>query len=207
MTALWKRGGGKKLRKMDRREAWQEVARAVGGTFKQGKRSSADSVAIGHGPWTITLDTYTVHTGQVAITYTRAKTFFIGQGDPKFLVRKRSVFDAILENIGFGGVAPGDRALAARYVVKGHPEARLRSLLTRALIAALLAESSLTVAVKKAPRKYRRAHGPQACQADVYMPGVITEPKRIVGLITVAQETLNALEAAGMATRRTVPDA
>jgi hypothetical protein len=39
------------------------------------------------------------------------------------------------------------------------------------------------------------------------MTGVMTEPKRIVGLITVAQETLNALEAAGMATRRTVPDA
>lgn len=207
MKALWKKGRGRKLHKMDRREAWQEVARSVGGTFEQGKRSSADTVAIGHGPWTITLDTYTVYTGQVAITYTRAKAFFIGQGDPKLLVRKRNLFDTILENVGFGGVAPGDRAFAARYVVKGHPEARLRSLLTRALIAALLAESSLTVAVKKAPRKYRRAHGPQACQAEVYTTGVVTEPKRLVGLITVAQETLNALEAAGMATRGTVPDA
>jgi hypothetical protein len=207
MTALWKRGRGKKLRQLDRREAWQEVARAVGGTFMQGKRSSADSVAVGHGPWTITLDTYTVYTGQVAITYTRAKALFIGQGDPKLLVRKRNVFDTILENIGFGGVAPGDRAFAARYVVKGHPEARLRSLLTTELIAALLAESSLTVAVKKGPRKYRKAHDPQACQAAVYTTGVVTEPNRIVGLITVARETLNALEAAGMATRRIVPDA
>jgi hypothetical protein len=204
MTALWRRGRGKKLRKMDRREAWQEVARSVGGTFEQGKRSSADTVAIGHGPWTITLDTYTVHTGQVAITYTRAKALFIGQGDPNLLVRKRNFFDTILENVGFGGVAPGDRAFAARYVVKGHPEARLRSLLTTGLIAALLADSSLTVAVKKAPRKYRKVHGPQACQAAVYTTGVITEPNRIVGLITVARETLSALEVAGMATRKIV---
>ena len=192
---------------MDRREAWQEVARSVGGTFEQGKRSSADTVAVGHGPWTITLDTYTVHTGQVAITYTRAKALFIGQGDPKLLVRKRNFFDTILENVGFGGVAPGDRAFAARYVVKGHPESRLRTLLTPGLIAALLADSSLTVAVKKAARKYRKAHGPQACQAAVYTTGVIAEPNRIVGLITVARETLSALEAAGMATRKIVEDA
>ncbi len=115
---------------MDRREAWQDAARAVGGTFKRGKRSSADSVVIGHGPWTITVDTHTVDTGEGTITYTRAKALFIGRGDPKLLVRKRNVFDTILES--------------------------------------MLAESSLTVAVKKALRKDRKAHDPQACQADVY---------------------------------------
>lgn len=201
MAALWKRGRGNKIRKLDRREAWQEVARSVGGTFEQGKRSSADRVSIAHGPWTIALDTHTVHTGHVTITFTRASALFTGQGDPKLVIRKRNFFDAILENFGFGGVAPGDRAFAARYVVKGHPEARLRSLLTRGLMAALMAEPSITVAAKRAPRKDRKAHGPQACQATVQAAGVITEPDRVVRMITVARETLSALEAAGMATR------
>jgi len=98
------------------------------------------------------------------------------------LVRKRNFFDTILENVGFGGVVPGYRAFAARYVVKGHPEAR-------------------------APRKERRAHGPQACQLAVYTTGVITDPNRLVGLIAVARETLNALATAGMAARQNVVSA
>ena len=34
MTPFWKKGSRKKPAKMDRREAWQEVARRVGGTFE-----------------------------------------------------------------------------------------------------------------------------------------------------------------------------
>jgi len=79
----WKRGRCGSLPKLDRRTAWQEVARAVGGTFEQGKRPSADRVTIAHGPWTITLNTYRVQTGEATITYTRATTLFIGQSDPR----------------------------------------------------------------------------------------------------------------------------
>jgi hypothetical protein len=36
------------------------------------------------------------------------------------------------------------------------------------------------------------------------MTGVIREPNRLVSLITVAQEAMNALEAAGMAARERI---
>jgi hypothetical protein len=193
-------------RRTDRREAWQEVARAIGGELEQGKRASADTVSVVHGPWTIVLETYTVHTGHAAVTYTRAKALFVGQGDPRLRIRKWNLFDGLLEHVGIGGASPDRGALAGRYVAKGHPEPRMRSLLTPGLIAALLAESSVAVRVGKAPRKHRKAHGPQVCQAEVYASGVVTEPRRLVGLITIARETLTALEASGMAGRRRVVD-
>lgn len=179
----------------------------MGGTFAQGKRASADTVSVVHGPWTIVLETYTVHTGQAAVTYTRAKALFVGQGDPRLRIRKWNLFDGLLERVGLSGASPDRGALAGRYVVKGRPEHRTRSLLTPGLINYLLAESSVTVRVGKAPRKHRKAHGPQVCRAEVCASGVVTEPSRLVGLITIAQETLTALAAIGMATRRAVPDA
>jgi len=114
MTAFWKNGSRKKALKMDRREAWQEMARRVGGTLEEGTWKSQDQVVLKHGPWTIRLDTYTVHTGQVSITYARTCAFFIGRADLKLMVRTREFFDTILDNLGFGSIAPGDRELAGR---------------------------------------------------------------------------------------------
>ena len=77
MTPFWKKKDGHQgLAKLGRWEAWQEVARRVGGTFEQGRRKGHDQVILEHGPWTIRLDTYTVNTGQVSITFRRARAFF-----------------------------------------------------------------------------------------------------------------------------------
>jgi hypothetical protein len=190
--------------KKDRREVWEEVAGSVGGTFLPGERSNADKVLVSHGPWTIVLDTYTVHTGQASVTYTRAKTLFSGQVDIRLRIRRRNFFDTIMENVGLGGVDPGHRSFAEKFVVRGRPETRLRSLVTPKLIEALLAEPKVSVKVKDASRKDRKVHGPLAREASAQLTGVVREPNRLVSLITVAQETLNALEGAGMAARERV---
>jgi hypothetical protein len=200
--SLWR--WARKSPKRDRREVWEEVARSVGGTFLPGKRSSADKVAISHGPWTVELETYTVHTGESSVTYTRAVAVFSGHVDIRLRIRKRNVFDTILENVGLGGVDPGHRLFAEKFVVKGRPEARLRSLVTPQLIGALLAEPKISVKVKNASRKDRKVHGPRAREVSAQMTGVVREPTRLVSLITVAKETLNALEGAGMAARERV---
>ena len=121
MTPFWKRRVGKTVPKLDRRQAWQQAALRVGGTFVEGKRKSQDRVALEHGSRTIRLDTYTVHTGQVSITFTRVWAFFIGRADLKLVVRKRNFFDTILENLGFGGIVPRNRELARRYGVSPVP--------------------------------------------------------------------------------------
>ncbi|MGE0159016.1 MAG: hypothetical protein AB7T31_06345 [Gemmatimonadales bacterium] len=200
--SLWK--WVRKRPKPDRRAVWQEVARSVGGTFLPGKRSSADKVLVAHGPWTIELETYTVHTGEASVTYTRARALFAGQVDIELRIRKRNVFDTILENVGLGGVDPGHRAFAERFVVKGRPETRLRSLVTPRLIEALLAEPKVSVKVKDASRKDRKIHGPRTREASAQLTGVIREANRLVNLIAVTREILSSLEGAGMAARERV---
>ena len=204
MTAFWEKRDGGKRPKSDRRQAWREVARRVGGTFEEGRRKSRDRVTLEHRAWRIRLDTYTVHTGQVSVTYTRVGAFFIGRADLKVVIRKRHFFDTILENLGLGGISPPHRELAGRYVVRGKPERRLRSVMTAGLTAAILAESSLRLEVKVAPRKKRKTMGPHARLVVVQVEGVIKDPDRLAGMFTVAREMLDALEAAGVAGREAV---
>ncbi len=199
MTPFWKRRARENTPKLDRRQAWQEVALRVGGTFVEGKRKSQDRVALEHGSRTIRLDTYTVHTGQVSITFTRVWAFFIGRADLKLVVRKRNFFDTILESLGFGGIAPRNRELASRYVVKGKPERRLRTLITAGLTAAMLAQSSFKLEVKAAPRKNRKKMGPQARQVAMHITGVVKDPDELAGMFTVVREMLDALEGIGVA--------
>lgn len=201
MTPFWKSGKIRRHPKIDRREAWQEVARRVDGTFVEGKSASRDRVALSHGPWTLRLDTYMVNTGHASVTYTRARAFFIGQADLKLVVRKRAFSDAILESLGFGGITPGDREMARRYVVKGRPESRLRSVLTAPLTIGILAQPSLRLEVKGAPRKHRKVNGPQAREVTAYTAGVIKDSDRLVGMLMVVRETLEALAGVGVATR------
>lgn len=205
MTPFWKKKDGHQgLAKLGRREAWQEVARRVGGTFVQGRRKGHDQVILEHGPWTIRLDTYTVHTGQVSITFTRARAFFLAGAELTLMVRKRGFLDTMLDNLGFGGFAPADRELARRFVVKGKPESRLRGLLTPGLAAAILAHRSLKLEVKKASRRRRKTMGPHACTAAVYATGVTCDPAQLEGMFTVVRETLEALERTGVACREAV---
>jgi hypothetical protein len=189
----------KKRRRIDRREAWQEAAALVGGRFVEGKRKSADRVALEHGPWTIWLDTHTVSTGSVTVTYTRVRALFIGAADLKVLIRKRSIFDAILESVGFGGVSPGHREFARRFVLKGRPESRLRQLLTAGMAAAILGHPSLRLEVKQASWKERRSTGPDTRVATVQVATVVQDPRQLAGLYDVMRETLDALARIGAA--------
>jgi hypothetical protein len=188
------------LPRSDRRQAWREIARRVGGRFEEGQRDGQDRVSLEHGPWTVTLDTYTVHTGQVSVTYTRVRAFFIGRGDFKLVVRKRRVLDRLVEALGFGGVPPGDREITRRWVIKGKPASRLRSLLTQELIATLLVQPALRLDVKRAPRKQRKTMGAEARVATAQTTGVIVDPERLAGLFAVVTQTLDSLRRIGMAT-------
>jgi len=204
VTALPKQGPGEKLPKLDRREAWRAVALRVGATFSEGKRKSQDRVDLEHGPWRVRLDTFTVYTGQVSVTYTRVGAFFTGRADLKLMVRKRNFFDQILKKLGLGGFTPVSRRLASRYVVKGKPERRLRSVVTAGLTEALLAQASLKLEVKAAPRKNRKALGPRTRLVVMHVSGVVTDPDRLVGMFAVVRETLDALEGIGVAAREAV---
>jgi hypothetical protein len=191
--------------KPDRREAIQRVAETVVGSHRKGKRPYQDEVALPRGPWTLRLDGYYQSTGQAAIPFTRARAYFGGWRGLELSVRKRARFDALWEGLGFGSRPPLGSALNDRFVIRGKPEARLPSLFSRsALSQAMCALPSMRLSVKRPSRKSRRRYGEDAGVVVCLTSGFTTDVGRMVAMLEVVGETLDALARVGEASEHPV---
>ncbi len=206
------RAGGatkvRKPRKLDRREAYRQAAELVSGELQEGKRRSGDRVLVKRGPWSIWLDTYTVHTGQASVTYTRVRADFVGWRELRVKVRRRNWLDRLLEKVGFGGrPLPVDRRLLEHWVVTGQPDRRVPSLFSAPeLTEAVLALPRCHVYVKRGSRKSRKRFGEDAGEVVAQVEGVVTDVPRLGAMIRVVGEALEALERVGEARREAPPD-
>lgn len=191
--------------KLDRRSAWREVATRTGGELVEGKRPSGDKVAAGHGPWKIWMDTYTVHAGQAQVTYTRTQAHFSGWRGMRVTVRARNVFDRLLQALGRGRGPAVSRALLEKHVVKGKPASRLPSLfMAPGLGDAILATSKITLTVGRASRSLRKRHGEELGVVTCQTTGVCRDIDRMVAMIHLTGEALDALAGIGEARREEV---
>lgn len=186
--------------KLNRRDAIRQVAEAVGGHHRMGKRPYQDEVVVTRGPWTLRLDGYYQSTGQAAIPYTRARAFFGGWRGLKVTVRKRTPFDRLWESLGFGSRLPVGAAVNDRFVIRGKPEARLPSLFSfSGLSQAMLALGSMRMQVKRPSRKSRKRYGEEAGVVVCLISGFTTDVSRMVAMLDVIGETLEALARVGEA--------
>jgi len=190
---------------MDRRTAWREVATLLGGELVQGKRPSGDKVAVARGPWKIWLDTYTVYAGQASQTYTRCRAYFVGWHELKLTVRRRNVFDRLLEALGRRRPRAVSPPLLKTHVVRGKPASRLPSLFMAAgLVDAILATAKVTLRVKQPSRKLRERYGQDLGVVTCQATGVVRDVNRLAGMIHIVGETLEALAGIGEARKEEV---
>ncbi len=176
------------------------TAEATDGRLVEGNRPVKDRVIVTHGPWQIHLDTFVVNTGQMVITYTRVRTYFLGWRELKVTVRRRNFLDRILEALGFSSRPSLGRTLTDKYVVKGKPLPRLPSLFSGSHLAeAIMAVPSLRLEIKRPGRKSRRKFGQSVGVVVCRTTGVITDVGRLVGMIEVVKEALDGLRRVGEA--------
>jgi hypothetical protein len=188
----------------NRREAWEAVAERVGGRFIEAKRMGGHTVTFEHGPWTLTLGLHVVHTGSTNTVSTQVLTHFRGREPLRLTVRPRTFLDTWADKLGLGGPSIGDRALARRYVVRGRPASRVRSVLSGGLADALGGARTFRIEVGRAPRRVRTANGGHAGQLQVLAPGVDTDVERMVVMCDVARMGMDVLARIGAASAEPV---
>ena len=191
--------------KLDRRTAWREVATLLGGELVEGKRPSGDKVGVARGPWKIWLDTYTVHAGQASQTYTRCRAYFVGWHELKVTVRRRNVFDRILEALGRSRPRAVSPPLLKTHVVRGKPASRLPSLfMATGLVDALLSTPKVTLRVKRPSGRLRKQYGQDLGVVTCQATGVVRDVNRLAGMIRIVGESLEALAGIGEARKEKV---
>ena len=113
-----------------RRVVWRQLAKEVGGRFHDGGMFTTYAVQARTGDWRITLDTYTQHTGTVAVTYTRVRAPYFNPGGFRFEVRRASVFSELGKGLlGMQDIEVGHPRFDRDFVIKGNAPRRVRRLL------------------------------------------------------------------------------
>lgn len=112
-----------------RKEVWRQLAKEVGGRFREGDLFKAYAVQARTGDWRITLDTYTESAGTVNQTYTRLRAPYFNPDGFRFEVYRASVFSELGKGLGMQDIRVGHPRFDRDFVIKGNEPRRVRRLL------------------------------------------------------------------------------
>src|SRR5262249_41655176 len=110
-------------------EVWRRLSQEIGADFVEGGFWKGDRVQAHVGPWTVTLDTYTVHTQHSHVTYTRMRAPYVNPDGFRFTVYRKGAFSGLGKLLGMQDVEVGDPGFDEAFIVQGSDEARVRTLL------------------------------------------------------------------------------
>jgi hypothetical protein len=196
----------KRLLGAGRREMWQKLADGMGGQFVDGGLWRGDKVVVEHGPWTITLDTFSDTSQDSAITYTRLRAPYVSSDGFRFTIYRKSIFSPIGKLLGMQDIEVGDAAFDEAFIIKSNSETRVRRLLANQHLRQLIAaQPSIHMCVKDDEGWFGARFPEGVDELYFHAHGIIKEPERLKGLYELFAETLDELCAQRLA-RDDAPD-
>ena len=72
-------------------EVWRQLSQEIGAEFVEGGFWKGSKVQAHVGPWTVTLDTYTVITEHSDVTYTRMRAPYVNPEGFRFTIYRKGV--------------------------------------------------------------------------------------------------------------------
>lgn len=175
-------------------EIWRQLCTEIGAQYVEGGFWNGDKVQATHGPWTITLDTYTVSTGKSSTTYTRMRAPFVDPEGFRFTVYRKGIFSDIGKWFGMQDIEIGDEAFDRDFILKSSEESKLRELLGSPKIRDLISRQPDIYFAVKGDEGFFRSSFPEGVD-ELYFQvvGVIKDVERLKLLYTLFAETLDQL--------------
>lgn len=187
-----------------RDEVWRELARQldaefVEGTFWRGGGKVQSRV----GPWTITLDTYTVSTGKSSVTFTRMRVPYANPDGFRFKIYRAGFFSEFAKLLGMEDIEVGDPEFDEAFILKGNDEYRVRELFgDAALRDRFRAQEKIRITVKDDEGWFGAQFPEGVDELSFEVVGVIKDVEVLKGLFAIFADLLDRLVLIGSATRR-----
>jgi hypothetical protein len=182
-------------------EIWRQLCAEIGAQYVEGGFWKGDKVQATHGPWTITLDTYTVSDGKTSTTYTRMRAPFVDPEGFRFTVYRRGVFSDIGKWFGMQDIEIGDEAFDQDFILKSNQEPKLRELLGSSKIRDLIAQQpQIYFAVKDDEGFLSSSFPGEVDELYFQVGGALKDVERLKLLYELFAETLDQLCRIGAAT-------
>lgn len=184
---------------------WRQLAEQIGGDYEDRGFWRGGQVVRAHvGEWTVSLDTYAVHTGTVTMLYTRLRAPFVNADSFRFQVAREGFFWKVGKVLGARDVEVGIEEFDRDFVIRGNDESRLRSLFADEKVRALLQAQPEVHFEVKDDEGWFGTHFPDGVDELCFEAhGVVKDVNRLRGLFDLFAATLNRLCEIGSAYQST----
>ena len=119
-------------------EVWSQLARQVGGSFRQGGFLSKTVVQVEEDDWILTLDTYQEQHGNHSKTHTRLRAPYVNPEGFSFQIYRAGLFTGLGKALGMQDIEVGHPRFDHDFVIKGNSAMRVRRLFANERIRRLI---------------------------------------------------------------------
>jgi hypothetical protein len=187
----------------NKEEIWQQLCREIGAEFVAGGFWKGSKAQARVGPWTITLDTFTVSNGESSQTYTRMRAPFVNPDGLRFTIYRQGFFSELGKLFGMQDIEIGDHEFDEAFIIQGNDEFKVRYLFADARLRSLaLAQPRLRLTVKDDEGWFRTQFPEGVDELYFQAGGVIKDVERLKGLFDLFAEVLERLCRLGSASRK-----
>jgi hypothetical protein len=184
-------------------EAWRRLGQEAGAEFVEGGFWKGSKVQAHVGPWTVTLDAYTVHTGHAHFTYTRMRAPYVNPEGLRFTVYRNGLFSELGKLLGMQDIEVGDPEFDEAFIIKGTDESRVRELFADQEVRSLmLGQPQIRLEVKDSEGWFGQSFPEDVDELHFQVVGVIKDVDRLKALFDLFAAVLDRLVRTGLAYER-----
>jgi hypothetical protein len=170
------------ISKRKRDEVWRQFASELGAEFIEGGFLHSSKVQARVKGCTVTLDVYSMPSGDSSTTYTRLKAPIQDMQGFQFSLTKKSLVSKLDKALGAKEIATGDAEFDRAFVVRGNEEAKVQTLFANPKIRQLLQ-------TERSATGFLRGN-----MLDLEVEGDLKDIERLKSLFKMFEEMLSQLE-------------
>jgi len=175
-------------------EIWRKLCDQIGGDFVDGGFWKGSKVQVHHKQWTITLDTYTLSTGNTNVTYTRMRAPYVNKDGFRFTVYRKGLFSDLGKLLGMQDIEIGQPEFDDAFIIKGNDEIKVRALFGNRKIRHLIdKQPHIHLTVQDDERGFNIRFPENVDELYFRVGGVMTDVERLKSLYDLFAEVLNHL--------------
>ena len=119
----------KKFFKNSKPEIWNKISNEIGAEYKKGSFLKSDVLEFNYKEWIITLDNYTVSTGNSAVTYTRMRAPLSNKNSFYFNIYRENIFSSIRKNFGMEDIIIKDKYFDEKFIIQSNDKDKIKFIL------------------------------------------------------------------------------
>jgi hypothetical protein len=175
-------------------EVWRQLSKEIGAEFVEGGMWKGNKVQAHVGPWTVTLDTYSVHTQHSHVTYTRIRAPYVNPEGFRFTIYRKGFFSDLGKLLGMQDIEVGDPEFDETFIIKGNDEPRVVTLFSDPEIRRMIgAQPKIRLEVKDSEGWFGPRFPEDVDELYFQVVGVIKDVERLKALFDLFAAVLDRL--------------